>query len=220
MRTVQQSIALFASLLLVLLLLLIVIYDCVGVYDETIIMDWYVGQWWCFVMPTYMVNSLSCPCLCPSVSPTIQAWTYDWAMLLIILYGGVMFVVMTWYTDDSITTVCDDCSWWWCRFQYCMLGAMKYILSGGNDTNGNTTDSSSCSSFSTAAAVTVVSPWVRHVYSTGTQSGAARQYIFLLFVKGMCHFFLFSLPLIILVLVGFFDIYYHFNLIPCLYLIH
>ena len=38
MRTVQQSIALFASLLLVLLVLLIVIYDCVGVYDETIIM--------------------------------------------------------------------------------------------------------------------------------------------------------------------------------------
>ena len=34
MRTVQQSIALFASLLLVLLLLLIVIYDCVGVYDK------------------------------------------------------------------------------------------------------------------------------------------------------------------------------------------
>ena len=37
MRTVQQSIVLFASLLLVLLVLLIVIYDYVGVYDETII---------------------------------------------------------------------------------------------------------------------------------------------------------------------------------------
>ena len=46
MRTVQQSIALFASLLFVLalLLLLIVIFDSVGVYDETIIMDWYVSQ--------------------------------------------------------------------------------------------------------------------------------------------------------------------------------
>ena len=44
MRTVQQLIALFASLLLVLLLLLIVIYDCVGTYDEMMIMDWYVGQ--------------------------------------------------------------------------------------------------------------------------------------------------------------------------------
>ena len=27
-----------------ILLLLIVIYDFVGTYDETIIMDWYVGQ--------------------------------------------------------------------------------------------------------------------------------------------------------------------------------
>ena len=44
MRTVHQSIALFASLLLILLLLLIVIYDCAGVYDRTIIVDWYVGQ--------------------------------------------------------------------------------------------------------------------------------------------------------------------------------
>ena len=44
MRAVQQSIALFASLLLVLLVLLIVIYNCVGMYDETIIMDLYVGE--------------------------------------------------------------------------------------------------------------------------------------------------------------------------------
>ena len=44
MRTVQQLIAFFASLLLVLLVLLIVIYDCVGTYDETIIMDLYVGE--------------------------------------------------------------------------------------------------------------------------------------------------------------------------------
>ena len=36
MRTVQQSIALFATL--ILLLLLIVIYDCAGTYNETIIM--------------------------------------------------------------------------------------------------------------------------------------------------------------------------------------
>ena len=44
MRTVQQSIAFFASLLLLLLLLLIVVYDCVGTYNETIIMDVYVGE--------------------------------------------------------------------------------------------------------------------------------------------------------------------------------
>ena len=31
-----------ASLLLLLLLLLIVIYDSVGMYNETIVMDWYV----------------------------------------------------------------------------------------------------------------------------------------------------------------------------------
>ena len=100
-----------------------------------------------------------------------------------------------------------------------MSGAMKYILSSGNDTNGNTTDSSSFSSLSTAAAVTVASPWVRRVYSTGTQLGTARQYTFLLFVKGMLHFFPFSLPLIILVLVDPLDIYYHFNSIPCLYFV-
>ena len=44
MRTVQQSIALFATLLLVLLLSLIVIYDRVGMYNKMIVMDWYVGQ--------------------------------------------------------------------------------------------------------------------------------------------------------------------------------
>ena len=54
MRSVQQSITLFASLLLVLLLLLIVIYDRDGTYDETesIIMD---------CISTYMLNLLSCP---------------------------------------------------------------------------------------------------------------------------------------------------------------
>ena len=45
MRTVQKLITLFETLLpLFLLLLLIVIYDCVGTYDEMIIMDLYVGE--------------------------------------------------------------------------------------------------------------------------------------------------------------------------------
>ena len=46
MRTVQKLITLFATLLLLLLLLLllIVIYDFVGTYDKTIIMDLYVGE--------------------------------------------------------------------------------------------------------------------------------------------------------------------------------
>ena len=45
MRTVHKLITLFATLLLLLLLLLlIVIYDCVDTFDETIIMDLYVGE--------------------------------------------------------------------------------------------------------------------------------------------------------------------------------
>ena len=48
MRTEQQSITLFTSLILViLLLLLIVIYGCDVTYDKTIIMD---------CMSTYMLN--------------------------------------------------------------------------------------------------------------------------------------------------------------------
>ena len=79
MRTVQQSIILFASLFLVLLLVLIVTYDCDGAYDETnsIIMD---------CMSTYMLNLLSCRGLCPSILRV---------MLLIVLCEGVMFVRMT-----------------------------------------------------------------------------------------------------------------------------
>ena len=44
MRTVHKLITLFATLLLLLLLLLIVIYDYVATYNETIIIDLYVGK--------------------------------------------------------------------------------------------------------------------------------------------------------------------------------
>ena len=44
MRTVHKLIITLFATLLLLLLLLIVIYDCVGTYDETIIMDLYVGE--------------------------------------------------------------------------------------------------------------------------------------------------------------------------------
>ena len=102
MRTVQQSVTLFASLLLVLLLVLIVINDWHGTFEETktIIMD---------CMSTYKVNLSSCPC--PSNPPRIittllfQSYTYSWVMLLIVLYGDGMLVRMTWYTDDSVTTI-------------------------------------------------------------------------------------------------------------------
>ena len=95
MRTVHQSIILFAFLLLVLLLVLIVIYDCDGAYDETdsIIMD---------CMSTDMLNLLSCRGPCQSIPPRIfttllfKAYTYNWVMLLIVLCEGVMFVLMTW----------------------------------------------------------------------------------------------------------------------------
>ena len=62
---------------------------------------------------TYLWNLLAC--MCPSVPPRIvttvlsPAYTYDWAMLLIVLYDDVMSARMTWYTDeDSVTTIRDD----------------------------------------------------------------------------------------------------------------
>ena len=95
MRTVQQSIILFTSLLLVLLLVLSVIYDCDGAYDETdsIIMD---------CMSTYMLNLLSCRGPCPSIPPRkfttllFKAYTCNRVMLLIVLCEDVMLVRITW----------------------------------------------------------------------------------------------------------------------------
>ena len=62
---------------------------------------------------TYLLNLLAC--MCPSFPPRIittvlfPAYTYDWVMLLIVLYDDVMSVRMTWYTDeDSVTTIRDD----------------------------------------------------------------------------------------------------------------
>ena len=43
MRTVLKLTTLFTTLLLLLLLLLIVIYNCVDTYNESIIIDLYVG---------------------------------------------------------------------------------------------------------------------------------------------------------------------------------
>ena len=69
---------------------------------------------------------------------------------------------VTWYTDDSVTTIRDDVM---SLSVLCMSGAMNNALSNGNHTNDNNTTASS-SSLSAAAAVTVASPWVRHKYST------------------------------------------------------
>ena len=53
-------------------------------------------------------------CLCPFVSTRIitalffQAFTINGVIMLIVLYDGIMLVRMTWYTDDSVTTIHDD----------------------------------------------------------------------------------------------------------------
>ena len=80
---------LFVTLLLLLLLLLIVIYDCDGKYvqgnDKSGLLCW-----------SYLLNLLSR--LFQSVPPRInttqlfQAYTYDWVMLLIVPYDGIMKV--------------------------------------------------------------------------------------------------------------------------------
>ena len=64
-------------------------------------------------LSTSLLNLL--PCLCLSVPPRIittllfQVYTYNWVMLLIVLYDGGMLVQMAWYKDDSsVTTICDD----------------------------------------------------------------------------------------------------------------
>jgi len=61
---------------------------------------------------------------------------------------------VTWYTDDSVTTIRDDVM---SLSVLCMSGAMNNnVLSNGNHMNDNNTIASS-SSLSDAAAVTVAS---------------------------------------------------------------
>jgi len=145
---------------------LIVIYDCVGTYDKTIIMDWYVvGQWW-WIVSTCLLNLLSFPC--PPFLPRIiittllcQAYTYSWVMLLIVVYEGVMLVQMTWYMDESVTTIRDDIA-----FSIVLYRVLRWIMYGpiGNHTNDNNTSIPS-SSLSVAAAA-VPYPWVQHKNNT------------------------------------------------------
>ena len=104
MRSVQQSIILFASFHFVLLLLLIVINDCDGTY---------VRRNDNYGMSTRILNLLSCPC--PSVPPRIiatllfQTYTYSRVMLVIVLYDSIIYLVqMTLYMDESVTTIRDD----------------------------------------------------------------------------------------------------------------
>ena len=73
-----------------------------------------------------------------------------------------MLVRMTWYTDDSVTTIRDDDDVVSLSVLY-MLGAMNNVSSDGTHPNDNNTTTSSSS---LTDAVAVASPWVRRVYST------------------------------------------------------
>ena len=138
----------FATLLLLLLLLLVVIYDGVGTYDEMIILDWYVGQWW-WIMSTYLLNLLPCPCLFffpkdnnyYSIIPSINVQLDDavdcyiwWCCF------GTDDLVHGWQCNDYL---------WWCHDQYCTCRVwwMMYRLMGiirspwvRYETDNNTTE--------------------------------------------------------------------------------
>ena len=61
-----------------------------------------------------LLNLLSrpCPLFLPQIIITtqqlFQAYTINCVILLIVLYKGAVLVRMTWYTDDSVTTIHDD----------------------------------------------------------------------------------------------------------------
>ena len=101
-KYVKQLIALFASLFI--LLLLNVIYDCVGKYDETIKMDWYVGQW-CWIMLTYLLNLLKLlQCPFPSFLSrdiiaifSFQVITYLLVVVLVIYIYIYIGAIYSWY---------------------------------------------------------------------------------------------------------------------------
>jgi len=145
--------------------------------------------------------------------------------LLIVLYDGFWLVRMTWYTDeDSVTTILDDVM---SLSVLCMSDAMNNVLSNGNHTNNNNNTAPSSSLSVDAVAVAVAMSWVRHVYGIGRHGNNYKSpsstslcvpvlgdWVPL----GMYHFFPFSLPLFVLVLVGS-SISPVVNSIPYLYLI-
>ena len=94
---------------------LIIICDCVGTYNETIIMFGMLVNDDVNLLVEFVVTFvLSCPCSCSSVPTRIfttlsfQAYTYIRVMLLIVLYDGVMLGQMNWFTDEGVTTIRDD----------------------------------------------------------------------------------------------------------------
>ena len=103
-------------------------------------------------------------CLCPSVPIRIittllfQAYTINWVIMLMNLYDGVMLVLMTWYIDDNITTICDDVA----ISIVCMSDTRINNVLSQNDTNDNNTSTPPSFLLSTAVAY----PCIRHKYST------------------------------------------------------
>ena len=101
-NSAQNNNTLFVTLLLLLLLLLIVIYNCDGTYVEGNDNSGLVC--WSIMVSIYLLNLLSCPC--QSVPTRIitthffQAYTYNWVMILIVLYDGIMIEQST--DDHSI----------------------------------------------------------------------------------------------------------------------
>ena len=122
----------------------------------------------CWMMSTSLLNLMSCPC--PSIPSKIfttllfQAYTYSMVILLIVLYDGVMLVRMTWYTDDSVTTIHDDVVS--LSVLYMLGAAINNVSSNGNHINNNNTTTPSSFLLDDAATVTVAYPWVRHGYNT------------------------------------------------------
>ena len=122
---------------------LIVIYDCFSTYKEAIILVGMLVNDDINLHVEFVVMSVSIP---PRKITTLlfQPYTYDWVMLLFVLYDSVILVQITWYTDDSERTFVMMMS---CRYQYqsSMSGAMNNVLSDRNHTNNNNTSTPSSS---------------------------------------------------------------------------
>ena len=168
MRTVHKSITLFAALLLLLLLLLIVIYDCVGTYDETIIMDLYFGEWWCqspcWICYHVRVRAHLFPqgYLLRYYSKHIH--TFGWCcwlfynIMMLCWYGwlGTRITVKQPFVMTMMMIMM------LCRYQNCMPGGMNNSSSNGTHLNNNNT--TVYSSFPLDGVGAGAYPWIQCVY--------------------------------------------------------
>ena len=98
------------------------------------------------------------------------------ARLLIVVVDHLLVEVYVGSDDLIHGCQCNNCSWWWCRYQYftCRVRRMMNdVSSNGNHTNGNNTtkSSSSLSNINAAAAVAVASWWVWDLNSTYSGTG-------------------------------------------------